>query len=1731
MNAFNRAATHGRRHIEKVIEKLAPSRRPAVNDGPARFSSRLKPAGNANPASHAQGPSGPFPWDRRGVYGPTHHGPRHRRLFAAAALFAGTVAFSPSAHATRFFHGKPRQIRACVLLLPSTSGVSPAYAPDGQNVNPYVFYVMDQRRDLRPDSWEFVNPIAPPTVTQVMKNRWDRIGDTSLTVGIPLTKDLAAYWEVPLRRELIDRLVNMDVCYVAATGDVRVTYQDQELLRRLADAGVLLWFDNPGGLTFGNPGDRLFFPLNFRGIAGSQSALLPAHSLINGVFRLSGADTQRLGTNPGGVVFLPEEAPALVDPTKPGLRRQAVLTPIVGAAGSLPTVAAAQYGNGFLLATGGNVGGAITAGVGRQARAGTGIQNGQVEDLKLAYNAVGWTDSVTHVLKGPRRNNATGSQIASNLERWSFPLGTGTPVLSWIQPLIARNQVFAVMPAVPLSFQLLSFEATPNDDFNGDGVTDDGPVRDLSQGRTYDLLGSGPLADLSWISGLSYGEREGIGYVFVTGGEGGNAEGVSAGTTRIYAIPVPTPGSPTFGPPQAWRPPAGSKDVNVRTVWSAPAFFDGLLIAAGGTQGNSLDSGNPGVGAVGDMRALRLENGQLVEQWHYPQGNAPEVGPIVGPVVVANVMDPRSGATDTTVFYTSLTIASSPGGLGGIVIHTAGEPMNSLDDGRTWQPTRRVEHWDPNQWYEIRVIENTTGTTAIRYAPDQLSAGNVQFNVDNQPGRIRLPNPAPPNRFTVVAEYSLVGQREGQAGGVTRRYWVPAFNPPGGNLPASGVSAGPTVDAHGNAYMATGNGYVASLQFVGGVPRVNWKARAASAADGQYLGQQHVWEPYKPGRLVDHLFVSTPAWRDGILYVAGRDGVLYAFETRTDFTIKVPFSPGLPRMHSSRTTGVVLYSNEGDLSAGTDAPRTNRVPPDAYTVNPDAGTVTIHNMRNVTLDLARRTPQPLPALGNRYGIPISVDYTDENGQTQTDITYIPLNLLYRFETGVGGGTDSAWAQPFVFESSPVVAGDDVFIIGNRGRQATTTAQGPAFLFQLPADPRRLDNGFIPGANIGTWQSNPTAGQGDTTRPPGWMVHARPISNAPVIASPSIANDLMVIASGEGLTAYKAARALVADGNRVLEVSTDGKVAATMNATQKLITVGSDFPIPADREHVNMPGASFTAVAKSLDRPTVVRRLNRASSIASIFYSTAPTESGAVSEHTPEIAEESLLIADTGNNRIVETNPGGKVIWELSSFQDPFRLLPPGEPLRLSDPVDVQRWVDTQPHPTGGPPLLVIHTLVADAGNTRVIEIVDKIEYQQGNYGPNSFVTLQNERVPAEIDPQQPPIRWHHVLVWTSQTNAQGLRFRYRTAQRLYRSDENGRLVPNSRFSGSANQFPRQAMTVPPYLPMEPYESLTMATISNAKVFYVENDKDPRYGDSTRNIPQSLPSGDSIVFLRSLREEPFWEPDSTSSRGYKYVQGTVGRPPDYPIIHEIWTDQGGEQVVHQLNGVTSLQRTLRINPADRSLFSPNQPLPQQPPGGIYYLITDAGGVFEFRYDPRRPVDPPNPQNPFPRDHGPRLAWAFTNDNYNWVTGGGQGDQNRLRPEETGRYSGGQVFTATSARLLTNGQVLVTSRTVGQSTPGSTTATNVGGAGGPALGGEVMALRITDYPTWRPDLWVQEALNLPANQRALPSITWRAPSPLNPLRVPTPLPMPGQGFNPLDLGNTYLPDQPAYADLVF
>jgi PQQ-like domain len=1666
-----------------------------------------------------------------------------RLLTLLLLLGTGAALLAPAAHAAKFLHGQPRQIKCAVLIIPSSTpepprgAIAPApynrYTPLGQNLNPYVFYVADERRDLKPTHWEFVNPLAPATVTDQMAVRWAQIqgnvaplSGRSFVPGTPLTKDMAPYWEAVLAPENLSRLKELDIAYISAATPVAFTLQDSELLRRMADAGVCLWFDNAGGFRIGTNADdpnKLFLPLDFPvGGAGTSATLNTGHPLLSGYYRLSSGEIARLGDGNGYgnrvVNFLPTDSTALEPVLQPILPNGNITTPYL---------AAARYGSGYVVATAGNVGGAISAPAGPALPGllgNTGVVSGvtllqaQVEDLKFFYNIVSWTGEQDQVQRGPRRNGASNEQLTGFVERWRLPAASP----SWITPLISHGMVFGAT-LTQVGYTIHALEANPVDDFDlqrevGNNLPiniDDGDP-DLSRGLSYDQIGAWLApGDVSWMSGLALGEKNGVPILFMTGGIGSDPTKSAAGA---FAFAVPTPGNPTLTQIARWdAPPLPPNSAGTgRNIYAPPALFEGVLYAAGG-------QAEPGAitGSGGEVRALDLRpNGQFVEQWHYPQGNAyTSIGPIVGAPAVGYVEDTRTGAIDLSCFFTTLQSAASPGGLGGLVISTHAEPLSAVNDNRTWQPSRRTENWDPQRWWDIRVIDNNTGLTFKHYFLGDTRANNnsaqVQFNVDNQAGRIRLPEGYDPAQFSVAADYTLQGDPDVNTIALKRRHWMPTFNTPGVQPQPTGIAAGPVIGKDDLVYYATGNGYIAAAQFAGNQGFVRWKARIPGA--DQFTAMSQVVYPGDPSRLQDYAFTASPAVSNDLVYFAGRDGAVYAFEANPTFSFKVPETPGKRPMHSARAAQTVVYSNEGQ-----GGPRTNRLPPGSFSVDAESGTVTIHDFRNLSFDLntierdnspgRQGSLQTFPELGNRPRIKLDVDYINDLGQNDQETVSLPVHIVYSFTTGIG----TAFRDKDRFSSSPVVLGDSVYVTGESG-----------LIYELPADPRREDPEFRMGTELATYL-NGTFVRAKAVSPPG-------SGGPPLLASPAVANGLVAMALPTGLTAFQSPSVLVADANRIVEFGGSGDTLSTMDATVKhtLTGLGGDFPIPTDPLYALVPNAQTQNSAiitqrQFIDHPTRVRHLSRGSTLTSIFFSAAPTEPGIVSEHS-ELADESNLIADTGNNRIVEVNPAGKVVWEAKSFQDPFRLLPSGESLTLLSPRDVQRWVDTEADPNGGPALLVIHTLIADTGNTRVIELVDKIRYRQGNYTGDSYV-----QIPGQLDRRAgDPVRWYHVLVWTSQTNAQGLKLAYQTAQRVPLVDgTTGQPVPNPGVD--VNIAPRPVLTREPFLPAEPFQMTTMASVANLRVRYEMNPSSPNYGFTQRNIPQAVPGGDTVLFLRSNRTDPI-EPirgadPATPNNPDRliYVQGTVDQT--LPTITDIWDfDASGKNhiIKHTLQGVQSVQRTVRYDHWVDTANPPGNALnPSFGEGGaIWYLIADQGGVFEVRFDTTIPV----PANSV-ADPRARLAWAFTNDDYNWVTGGGvNGDPTTLRDNQN-RYVSGRLFTASSAQHLASGQVLIVSRTA----PNPQSTVPIQGAGG-----DIFILRPSDYNPflsgrgdgYRQDQWVQRALPGSAPlPPGLPSITWRAPAPRNPL-LPPGLDPALATFNPLETRGTYAPEVPVFADLIF
>ena len=120
-----------------------------------------------------------------------------------------------------------------------------------------------------------------------------------------------------------------------------------------------------------------------------------------------------------------------------------------------------------------------------------------------------------------------------------------------------------------------------------------------------------------------------------------------------------------------------------------------------------------------------------------------------------------------------------------------------------------------------------------------------------------------------------------------------------------------------------------------------------------------------------------------------------------------------------------------------------------------------------------------------------------------------------------------------------------------------------------------------------------------------------------------------------------------------------------------------------------------------------------------------------------------------------------------------------------------------------------------------------------------------------------PSRWYHVVVWSSQTNAQGLKLRYRTAQKVYGPDANGNRQ-------SAAPTPAGA---PPYCPGDRSLSYVMVSVTGQQIVYTgatafrpgsgATAYMQFYGTPNRAVlerkPQVRPGPDTLCFLRGTQK--------------------------------------------------------------------------------------------------------------------------------------------------------------------------------------------------------------------------------------------------------------------------------------
>ncbi|HEX3000115.1 MAG TPA: hypothetical protein VHR86_07755, partial [Armatimonadota bacterium] len=251
---------------------------------------------------------------------------------------------------------------------------------------------------------------------------------------------------------------------------------------------------------------------------------------------------------------------------------------------------------------------------------------------------------------------------------------------------------------------------------------------------------------------------------------------------------------------------------------------------------------------------------------------------------------------------------------------------------------------------------------------------------------------------------------------------------------------------------------------------------------------------------------------------------------------------------------------------------------------------------------------------------------------------------------------------------------------------------------------------------------------------------------------------------------------VGDANRMVQADREGRVLWMMNE-------------PITRIEKSTGTVAYGVAPNQIT--TVQKALNR------------PASAGKLSADT-------VLISDTGNDRVIAVDRGGAVIWEASEMYDPLGILPAGEfqigagyggqtnvrVAHLSNPTDAVQWVSYyQPDPNGSGPsdVTVRHTLIADAGNYRVMEIVDMFRPGAPGYLPRAGGGY-----------------WYHVIVWASQTNV-------------------GHRDPWGRWQ--AGQKYQYTSVQPISYTKDGYTVRALCTVSNYSLSRVDNRRQQRLGAS------------------------------------------------------------------------------------------------------------------------------------------------------------------------------------------------------------------------------------------------------------------------------------------------------------
>lgn len=412
------------------------------------------------------------------------------KLIRTLVMSLGLAAAALSVGQPLNYANKTVKINAGVLLL-SSQQITAGFP---YNPSPHVWGNLDADTQVKPASWVFDNPLGQSTLTAASRNRWVNNPNAGLVppVGSRLSKKDAAYWEVMLDESTDEVLSRFDILYLPIRLDWALNSREREKLRRYIDQGGIIWLDlqtNP--VVPVNVTNSLPLPFAVAQNAAPVEVSM-THPLITTPNSISIRELGMLANSgvPNVTVPGPYGFGALL-PVLGTIDRDSLRYEIVAGNTAGGVISVGRIGDGFLVVTTREM--ARKLGLGYDPNVPSTINFNEafralnpltdavaVAAAKLAINVVSLGSTYSQSGSGSRKSNSTKVAVeAPLLRRFTAPSPAGFTDRN--SPVIFRNRVI-----VNSGGTLAVFDSNPSRDLDRDGNPDDGVQG--ATGAPFDII-------------------------------------------------------------------------------------------------------------------------------------------------------------------------------------------------------------------------------------------------------------------------------------------------------------------------------------------------------------------------------------------------------------------------------------------------------------------------------------------------------------------------------------------------------------------------------------------------------------------------------------------------------------------------------------------------------------------------------------------------------------------------------------------------------------------------------------------------------------------------------------------------------------------------------------------------------------------------------------------------------------------------------------------------------------------------------------------------------------------------------------------------------------------------------------------------------------------------------------------------------------------------------------------